>query len=132
MTHRTTRNLLWLALLLMAPAPVLLGVASGFMPVARVLMLAGVCLAVIVVEGAQGAVDLLALMLFAQALVCGVLWFAVAAAVARLLVFLPRRVAVAGLALALTVGVIVTSSSSWYRTPFRAAGTQANLWELFE
>jgi len=132
MTPRAIRNLLWLGLVAMAPVPLMLGVASGFMPVARVLMFAGVCLAVMIVEGMQGAVDLLALILIAQALVYGALWFVVASVAGRVLALLPRRVAMAGVVLALAAGVVLTSSISWYQTPFRGAGTQANLWELFE
>ncbi len=132
MTTRSIRTVLWFALLLMAPVPLMLGVASGFMPVARALMFAGVCLAVMVVEGMRGAVDLLALMLLAQAFVFGALWFAVAAVAARVFALLPRRVATVGVVLAVLAGVIATSSISWYQTPFRGAGTRANLWEIFE
>ena len=132
MTPRVIRNLLWLGLLFMAPVPLMLGVASGLMPVVRVLMFAGVCLAVMIVEGTQGAVDLLAMMLIVQALVFGALWFGVAALVARGLALLPRGVAIVSVVLVLVTGIVLTSSFSWYQTPFRGAGTRANLWEIFE
>jgi hypothetical protein len=117
---------------MMAPVPLFTGVVSAFMPVARILMLAGLCLLVMLIEGTQGAVPLQFLMFLAQALVFMALWLLVAALAARLLGRVsPRRTAVAVLAL-LAGGAVLTASVDLYRTPFRAGGLRAGLLELFE
>jgi hypothetical protein len=117
---------------MLAPVPVFMGVATGFMPVARVLMITGVCFAVVVVEGARGAVGLLGVLLLAQALVFALLWLLVAAFTARLLARLPRTLATGAVVLALGAAIAVAGAAPWYRTPFRAAAVQSTLWEIFE
>ncbi len=62
---RTSRRVLLLALLLMCPLPVFLGVVDGLMPVARIVMLGGICVAIMVLENSNGAVGMLAGLLFA-------------------------------------------------------------------
>ena len=52
MSTRAARWLLWLALVLMVPVPVMTGVVTALVPAARILMLAGVCLLVVVLDAA--------------------------------------------------------------------------------
>jgi hypothetical protein len=116
----------------MAPVPLFAGVASGLLPVAGILMLSGVCVLVMLLEGTQGAVGVLFLLLFAQAVAYLMIWLGVAVLAARLLARLPRRVAGALVVTALVAGVLLTSTFPLYRTPFRAASTQARFLEQFE
>jgi hypothetical protein len=130
---RRARLLLWLGLVLMAPMPLFTGVVTGLMPAARVVMLAGICLLVMLIESTKGAVGLLFLMLAAEALAQLLVLFAIAHLLAWLLGRLtrPRGLVAATVAL-LLVGVVLSSAFRWYRTPFRAASTHSSLLEVFE
>ncbi len=70
------RDLLWLSLILVVPLPIHLA-GDALVPVARMLLLAGVCLAMIAVEGAGSVAALLAagFLVFAG-LYASVLWVA--------------------------------------------------------
>jgi len=127
-----SRRLLFVALLLLLPLPLFGGVTTGLMPVARMGLLGGVCLAMIFLEGTRGAVGLLLALIAAQAALYGIgLWLA-AALGARWLARLPGRAArIAPLALVLTAGLLAASQPI-YRTPFRAAGVQTTWLEVFE
>jgi hypothetical protein len=117
MSVRTCRWLLWLGTAVALPVPILV-LGPGLVPPARLLMLGGIGLAVMLLENARGAVGPLAALLLAQAVVyLGLLWLA-AALVARGLARLPPR----GLAIVtvglLAVGLALASSTAVYHTPF--------------
>ncbi|UCE85702.1 MAG: hypothetical protein JSU66_15445 [Deltaproteobacteria bacterium] len=132
MSPRSARLILWLGLALMAPVPVASGVVTGLMPAARILMLGGICLLVVVLEHAKGVVLLFGAMLLAQALAYLLLLFVVAHLVSRLLARLtPRARACLAIAL-LAIGIALSAAFEVYRTPFRAASTRASLLEIFE
>jgi hypothetical protein len=131
MTPRSARRLLWIALLFTAPVPFFL-VETGAVPVVRLLLLAGVHVAVIATEGAQGAVGIAAALLAAQAiLAAGVLWGMAAATAAALARLAPRRMGL--LTLLLVAGVLgLAASVDLYRTPFRTASLRGGLFEIFD
>jgi hypothetical protein len=132
MSTRSARLILWLGLALMAPVPVLTGVVTGLMPVARILMLSGVCGLVVLLESSNGVVGVFGAMLFAQAVLYLILFFGVAHFVSLLIGRLPRKILAASVLAFVTASVVWTASSDVYRTPFRAASTRANLFEIFE
>ena len=117
--------------MLLVPLPFFL-VETGFVPAARILMLASVVVALFAAEGAQGTVGILAALLLAQASVyVAFLWW-VADRVSRVLARAsPRRVAAATAAL-VVVSLLVASSFEIYRTPFRTRSLRANLMRVFE
>ena len=132
MTVGTSRRLLWLALIFLLPFPVFLGVITPVIPVARTLMLSGVCLLVVVSEGTRGIADLFAVMLFAQALCHMILLWFVASALTHLLARVTReRLAVFTLTLILA-GLIAGTAFSLYRTPLSATSIRSNLLEVLE
>ena len=129
---RAVRRLLFLALLLMAPLPLAAAVANGLMPVARMWMLAGACLGVLLVEGGRGAVGLILALLGGQAALYTLVLFGVAALAARGLARLPGRARwIAPVALVLA-GAVLTASVPVYHTPFRADAARSTLLEVFE
>ena len=131
MSERAARRLIWLLLVLVLPLP-LLGIESALVPVARMLMLAGLCLGVIVLESANGVVGILLGLFGVQALVYGAgLWlasFALGRGLGRLA---PRRRAVL-VALLTLAALAVASSLPLYETPYRARSLHATWLEVFE
>ena len=81
MSPRATRRLLFLALLLLLPLPML--AFDALVPVVRFLLLGAVCLGMRWVEGPGGVVWQLATLFFGHALVYGAALWAVAWACAR-------------------------------------------------
>ena len=131
MTRRLASGLLWLTLVLCVPLPFFL-VEVGHQPVAAIVQLLGVTVALIAVEGSDGAASLAAWMLAAQAL----LGMVVLALAATVLVRSIYRVAPArgGAAVLVLIAAIlaVALTQPIYITPFRAAGLHATLTEVFE
>lgn len=124
--------MLWAGLALMVPLPLVSGVVTGLVPVARILMLAGICLLVMLLENANGAVGLLLGMLLGQAVLYLLGLYAVAHLLARALSWLPPRAVGWSVGLLLLVGVLLAASTDAYRTPFRAAAIRSSLLEVFE
>ena len=130
MSVRTSRRLLWIGLLLALPLP-MLALEDALVPVARFLLLGGVCVAVMLVEDAGGVVGLLALVFLGHAIVyAGLLWllaFAISRGLGRLP---PRRLAALTLA-TLALALLAATATRPYRTPFGHA-PRGNLIEVLQ
>lgn len=131
MAPRTARWILWITLVLTVPVPFWM-VLTGSMPAARLLMLSGVGLAILLTEGTQGVVGTVTALLLGQALAALGIFWVVAALIARLLRTQSRaRIAAVTLAL-VAVCAITASAFELYRTPFRADSPRANLAHVFD
>jgi len=127
MSPRTAHRSLFLALLLMAPLP-MLGF-DAFVPVARHLLLAGVCIGMRLVEGPGGVVWQLTALFLGHALVYAIALWLASWLVALLLRAFSDRLRGACVA-ALVVGALLWASfSEPYVTPFGRAA-RANLVEV--
>lgn len=123
--------LLWLTLVLCAPVPFFL-VEVGFQPVAAVAQLLAVTLLLIATEGSSGAVTLAAWMLAVQILLgLGILALCSRALLRILDRVLGTRAAAATFVLVAAIFAVALTQPI-YRTPFRSAGLQATLAEVFE
>ena len=128
---RVSRWLLWGTFLLTLPLPFFL-VESGVVPAARILMLAGVVVGLIAVEGPQGVAGVVAAILVAQAAVYTALLWWVAHRASRLLARAwPRRLAVATATL-VAAALLIAASFDIYHTPFRTRSLRADLLQVFE
>jgi hypothetical protein len=117
MSARASRWLLWLGLVVVLPVPVLF-IGSGLVPAARLLMLGGIGLAVMLFENARGAVGPLAALLLGQgALYLGLLWLAAHLASRSLGRLTPRARAAVTVA-TLAAGLALASTTAIYHTPF--------------
>jgi hypothetical protein len=131
MSVGVARWVLWVVFVLVVPLPFYL-VQTGTVPAARIGMLAGVHVALVAAEGAQGTAGILAAILVAQAVVYGALLWWAAHRISRLLARAwPRRIGAATAALVVAC-VLVAVSFDVYRTPFRARSLRANLLQVFE
>ena len=129
---RTSRRVFLLALLLMCPLPVFLGVVDGLMPVARIVMLGGICVAIMVLENGNGVVGTLAGLLFAQAFIyLGLIWLTSYLASSLLGRISRRALATATLAL-LIAGFAIATSLDLYHTPFNSESTHVGLLGIFQ
>jgi hypothetical protein len=117
---RTARRLLWMLLCLLVPLP--MAVFGGLLPVAGMLVLAGVCVAMLAAEGGGGALGQLLALFLGHAVVYALALWAVAAVGARLLVERAPRSTPAWLAGAATLAVLLALALDVYVTPF---GTSA-------
>ncbi len=131
MSERSSRLVVWIALVLALPLP-LFGLEQAIVPAARSLMLAAICLLVIGLESANGVVPVLAALFLAQALLqLGLLWIAARLLVRALARLAPRwRTGLVAAAVALLL--LAGSRIELYRTPYRAASLHATLLEVFE
>jgi hypothetical protein len=117
MSVRTSRRLLFAAIFLLAPAPLLV-LTRGWMPPATYLLLAGVSLSFALTEGAGGPVPLIVSMFAVHAVLYAVLaWglaWLMALPLARLTPGARRGVTLGLVAIALVIAL------GWdvYRTPF--------------
>lgn len=127
----TGRRLLWAALLLAGPVPFFL-VERGTEPVAALLLLLAASLALLLREGAAGALPLACLMLGAQALIAAFAWAMLARLAARVLAAVFPRHAVLACCVAAAAIVAVACAVPLYRTPFRPGGLHASLLQVFE
>jgi hypothetical protein len=131
MSRRVAQWGLWGACAFALPLPFFL-VETGFVPLARIAMLAGALLGLIVTEGTQGVVGVLAGLLVIQlASYATLLWWITALGSRWLWRVAPRRAAAATAAL-LAVSLLVAASFEIYRTPFRSRSLRANLWQVLE
>jgi hypothetical protein len=113
------------------PLPFFL-VETGFVPLARIGMLTGALLGLIVSEGTQGVVGVLAGLLVIQAAgYAALLWWIAARGSRWLWRVAPRRAAAATAAL-VAVSLLVAASFEIYKTPFRTRSLRADLWQLLE
>jgi hypothetical protein len=130
MTRRTARWILWLGFAATLPLPFFL-VVSGRVPPLRLVELGAVSVAIMVVEGSQGVVGLVAAILLGQALAyLTLLWF-VCDGLSRVVErFGSRALALFTLA---TLLVVFLSASFFdlYRTPFRPDAPTANLFHVY-
>lgn len=123
--------ILWLSLLLCAPVPFLL-VEHGRQPVAAMLQMLCVTLALIADEGRGGAAPLVAALLGGQVLLASLVFGLIARWIAR---GLERTTGTGAGAAALTLSAVMVVAALLlpiYRTPFRAGGLHATLVEVFE
>ncbi|MGH0030525.1 MAG: hypothetical protein ACQGVC_12090 [Myxococcota bacterium] len=121
MSPRAARRTLWLALLLVAPLP-MLGGFGAVVPVVRYGLLAGVCVAMRVAEGPGGVVWALFALFAVHALVYAALLWGAAWLAARALARVSpaaRSAVVAGI---VACGLIWATATTPYVTPF---GTSA-------
>lgn len=131
MSHRTARLLLFALFALVVPLPFFL-VQTGAVPAARILMLAGIVVALIAAEGMHGMIGIAAGLLLLQLAVYAALLFGAAHWAARGLARAwPQHLALATAALA-AVALLVASSCDLYRTPFRTHSLHASLLRVFE
>jgi hypothetical protein len=131
MSPRAARLLLFAAFAFTLPLPFWL-VETGAVPAVRLVLLESVLLAVIVTEGAKGALGIAAALLGAQLLAYLLLLWLAAGLVLRPLRARPpgaRAAVSAGLALAL---LVVAASTEPYRTPFRTRALRGDLFAVFE
>ena len=130
MTPRTTRRILWLGALLLAPLPMIL--FGALIPVPRYLLLAGVTGGLIVSEGAGTIPNLFFFLLLGHALVYGGLLWLVAWAATRVLhVFVPRVAGAIACALVLAAALLAVSTPL-YVTPFAPVSPRASLLHVLE
>lgn len=106
----------FLGLSLLAPLPI--AIFDGWVPLARVAMLASVSVAVAATEGAAGPVGMITGLLVGHAAVYALLLAAVAALIGRGLQRLPHRLAIAVFAAALIVAIVAAMVGKPYVTPF--------------
>ena len=131
MSVRASRWILWISLVLMVPVPVLV-VGPALVPTARVLMLGTISLSILLLENARGAVGLLTLFLFVQALLyMGLLWLG-AYLISRVFARFSRRTLAATTLLLIATGLFITSAFDVYHDAFRVHSAHANLLHVFE
>ena len=130
MSVRRARLLVWIALLVAMPVPLVI-VGHGRVPVGALMQLAGATVAVGVLERADGAVGVLAVVLLVQVM----LWTVVGWLVARVLVAALRGVAARALgratALLLVAGLAVAVLLPIYRSPFHSTRARQTLLEVY-
>jgi hypothetical protein len=123
--------LLWLTLVLCLPLPFFL-VETGQQPLAGLVQILGVALVLIAKEGSSGAVATAAWIIGVQIVLGAVVLTMLTTLLMRILRrSLGRRSALATyLLVAVIVAIAVTQPI--YRTPFRAAGLNSTLGQVFE
>jgi hypothetical protein len=119
------RRVLWIALVLALPAPILL-LGPGFVPPAHLAQLGGAALAFGLAESLRGVVGLTALIFLGQALLYAAALWALARLVARRL----GRARGAALALAALL-VAAACVVPVYHTPYHARLPRATLLEIY-
>lgn len=115
-TRRHWAYAVFAGLTLLAPLPI--AIFDGWVPLARIAMLATVTVAVAATEGAAGPVGMITGLLVAHAAVYTLLLAAVAVLIGLGLQRLPRRVAVALLVSALALAAGAAAVGRPYVTPF--------------
>ena len=126
MSERALRRLLWLALFVALPVP-LLGIGIGRVPALHQLELGLLALVFTLVEHARGFGPLLSALFLGQALVYAVALALVARLAARLLSRLPPLVRTRAALLMVTLGLALAIAQPIYRTPYSAHSARASL-----
>ena len=116
MTPRAIRLVLWLAALVLVPLPLLR--FGAFAPVAHYAVLAGVCVALAIAEGAGGILPTLLVLFLAHVLVYALALWLAAVALSRTLARLPSRARGAVVLGAVAVGGAWALLADPYVTPF--------------
>ena len=127
MSPRAVRRVLFLALLLLAPLPML--AFDARVPVARYLLLGMVCLGMRVVEGPGGVVWQLTALFFGHALVYGAVLFSGAWLAARALAAIPSAARGGVVVIAVVAATLWALASEPYLTPF-GQSARGNLVEV--
>jgi hypothetical protein len=131
MSIRAARWILWLACMGLLPLPFFLA-ETGLVPPARMFMLGCITLAVLLVEGSLGVVQMSAALCLVQAAGYGGLLWIIATVAARMLRRLsPAVIRRVTLALVL-VGVAWAATFAIYRDPFRAHRLHTTLLHVYE
>lgn len=131
MSVRSARWALWLGLVVALPLPFYL-VETGAVPALRLALLTGVVLAVIALEGAQGAVAIAALLLGLQLLAYLLALWVVAGVLARALAARSPRSRAALVAVLVLLGLAAASAFPIYATPFRTQALRGRLLDVLE
>lgn len=131
MTRRRATRLLWATLALCVPVPFFL-VETGQQPVASMLQMLAVVLALLATEGGAGAIAVAAAILAVQAAVALAVLGVVAVVVTRVLCSLAGDRGPALTLLVVASMLVVAMTQPIYRTPFRSTGLHATLGEVFE
>ncbi len=131
MTRRTSQWALWLTSVIVVPVPFFL-IESGWVPTARLLQLGGVCFALMITEGTQGAVPPVTALLLAQAgFYIVALWLVSTLLVRAVSKRAPRALA-ATTAVLVAGGLLAGATLEIYRTPFRSQSLSTTLLHAFE
>jgi hypothetical protein len=131
MSVRQARWVLWLAAFCMLPLPFFL-VETGFAPLLRMALLAGINVAVIVTEGSSGAVGIASAIIVAELLAYAFALWVVSGWLVRAFEGLSRRVVAAVVLTIIAAAVAVTTTHDVYRTPFRPDAPRSNLLHLLD
>lgn len=130
MAPRTTRRILWLGGLLLAPLP-MLG-TEAWIPVSRYLLLAGVTAGLIIAEGAATIPNVFFFLLLGHAVVYGgLLWLGAWVGSRLLHRLVPRAAGAVACALVLAAAALAVATPL-YVTPFAATSARANLLHVLE
>jgi hypothetical protein len=130
-SHRAIRWAIFITAIGVLPLPFFLA-QTGSVPPLRMLMLAAISLAVIAVEGAQGAVGIGVALLLAQAAAyLALLWIGAGIAV-RGVAWLPQRLAAAVVLVVLLAAITFAVGFDIYRDPFRAHALRINLVHVYD
>ena len=122
MSAKGARRLLWVALMLFAPVP-FMGIAAGWVPVLRLLLLGSLFGAVALQDP-----DTLSQVFTAMFLGQGLVWAGVLYGLARLVVArLPGRAAVV-----IAAALALMSLFPIYTTPFSSSGTHGSILQIFD
>jgi len=105
---------------------------SASVPAARILMLAGISFATMVVESTRGAAVPLAILLLLQAMLAMAALWIVAYGVSRLMAHVASGTRTAVTVAVVVVLVAVTTVGSFYRDPYRPESLHANLIQVYE
>jgi hypothetical protein len=122
---------LWAVFVIAVPVPLIIPLRAE-VPAARIVMLATISGFTMIAETTRGAVVPLALLLFAQALIAIAVFWLAAYLISRLLARLPdgaRAAVTVALAAAL---LVITSTNSLYRDPYRPETLRSNLLQVYE
>jgi len=130
MSARQARLLVWIALLLAMPVPLVI-VGHGRVPVGTLVQLSAATLGVAVLERADGAVGILAAVLLAQVMLWTVVSWLVARVVVRALGGVAGRGAGAATVALVTAGLVVALVLPIYRSPFHASRARQTLLEVY-
>jgi hypothetical protein len=131
MSARRTRWLLWSALLVAMPVPLVL-VGRGHLPVVALAELALATLAVGVIERSDGTVKILGALLVAQTLVWMVAAWLLAGLIGRGLGFVAPRFRARVTLVLVVLGLAAALLSPLYRSPFHASRARQTLLEVYQ
>jgi len=130
MSASVSRRILCIGFVFVVPVPILL-LGPGMVPAARIVMLGAIGLAVMLTEGARGAVPLITSIFLLQGLVYAGLFWLLAYAASRALNRLPRPIVAAVTIGVVLAGLLAATAFRAYRSPYRPVSPRANLCEVY-